>query len=108
MTLLGMTSEKPTVVIDRVSRTFGGGASAVPAVNDVSFELERGSFVTLVGASGSGKSSLLNIIGTLDRPDSGRVLVDGMNLSSSMTTRAPASAATASASCSSSSTCCRP
>jgi putative ABC transport system ATP-binding protein len=67
-------------VVEHVSRTFGGGASAVHAVNDVSFELESGSFVTLVGASGSGKSSLLNIIGTLESPDSGRVLIDGVDL----------------------------
>jgi putative ABC transport system ATP-binding protein len=67
-------------VVEGVSRTYGDGASAVAAVKDVGFELEAGSFVTLVGASGSGKSSLLNIIGTLDRPDSGRVLVDGVDL----------------------------
>lgn len=71
---------KPAVVVERVSRTYGSGASAVHAVRDVSFELGVGSFVTLVGASGSGKSSLLNIIGTLDRPDQGRVLADGVDL----------------------------
>jgi putative ABC transport system ATP-binding protein len=71
---------QPAVVVEGVSRTYGTGASAVRAVLDISFTLEAGSFVTLVGASGSGKSSLLNILGTLDRPDRGRVLADGVDL----------------------------
>ncbi len=70
----------PTIVVDGVSRTYGSGASAVTAVADVSFEIEAGSFVTIVGASGSGKSTLLNMLGTLDRPDQGKVIVDGTDL----------------------------
>ena len=68
------------IAIEKVSRTFGEGASAVHAVREVTIEIESGSFVTIVGASGSGKSSLLNVIGTLDRPDAGRVTVDGVDL----------------------------
>ena len=56
------------------------GAGAVAAVSDVSFEIESGGFVTIVGASGSGKSTLLNMLGTLDRPDQGKVTVDGTDL----------------------------
>jgi putative ABC transport system ATP-binding protein len=66
--------------VDNVSRTYGSGASAVHAVRDLTLSIERGSFVTVVGASGSGKSTLLNMVGTLDRPDSGKVLVDGTDL----------------------------
>lgn len=68
------------IVVERVSRTFGVGPSAVHAVRDVSVRIESGSFVTIMGASGSGKSSLLNVIGTLDRPDAGHVSVDSVDL----------------------------
>ena len=68
------------IAVEEVSRTFGEGASAVHAVRDVTVRIEAGSFVTIMGASGSGKSSLLNVIGTLDRPDAGRVTVDGVDL----------------------------
>ncbi|GAB3252204.1 ABC transporter ATP-binding protein [Kineosporia babensis] len=60
-----------------VSRTFGAGEHAVHALRDVSFEIEPGTMVALVGRSGSGKTSLLNVIGGLDRPDRGSVVVDG-------------------------------
>nr|WP_203930860.1 ABC transporter ATP-binding protein [Virgisporangium ochraceum] len=56
-----------------VSRSFG----AVKALTDVSFGVERGSMTALVGRSGSGKTTLLNVVGGLDRPDTGSVLVDG-------------------------------
>jgi len=49
------------------------------ALSDIEFELERGEFVALIGPSGSGKSTLLNLLGLLDRPSSGRVLLDGVD-----------------------------
>src|ERR1043165_7797750 len=60
-----------------VSRTFGTGGTAGHALRDVSFDVEAGTMVALVGRSGSGKTTLLNIVGGLDRPDSGTVVVDG-------------------------------
>jgi putative ABC transport system ATP-binding protein len=69
------------IALEHVSRTYGRGANAVHAVRDVSTVIESGTFVTLVGASGSGKSTLLNMIGTLDTPSSGRIVVDGADLS---------------------------
>lgn len=57
-----------------VSKTYPGG---VTAVRDVSLRVRRGELVAIVGPSGSGKSSMLNLMGSLDRPSAGRVLVDG-------------------------------
>src|SRR2546422_10610529 len=57
------------------------GAEAVSVLRDISMEIGRTESVAIVGPSGSGKSTLLNIIGTLDRPSSGQVLLDGLELS---------------------------
>jgi putative ABC transport system ATP-binding protein len=73
-------TEQAVIVAENVSRTYGAGPSAVRAVLELSVEIGRGALVSIVGASGSGKSTLLNMIGTLDRPTSGRVLVDGVDL----------------------------
>jgi putative ABC transport system ATP-binding protein len=62
------------VEFDAVSKTYPGG---VAAVRDVSLAIGRGELVAVVGPSGSGKSSMLNLMGSLDRPSAGRVLVDG-------------------------------
>ncbi|MFD8202091.1 ABC transporter ATP-binding protein [Streptomyces sp. NPDC003470] len=62
------------VRFEEVSKTYPGGVSAV---RDVSLRIERGELVAVVGPSGSGKSSMLHLMGSLDRPSAGRVLVDG-------------------------------
>jgi putative ABC transport system ATP-binding protein len=66
--------------LENISRTYGEGAAAVHAIRDLTVTIEAGSFVTIVGASGSGKSTLLNLIGALDRPTSGRIMLDGVEL----------------------------
>jgi putative ABC transport system ATP-binding protein len=69
------------VAVDRLSKHFRSGGTTVPAVDDVSFSLPRGMMIAIKGASGSGKSTLLNLIGALDKPTSGTIMVDGMDMS---------------------------
>ena len=66
------------VVVDGVSKSFEGGR--IRALQDVSFRLEAGDVVSLTGPSGGGKSTLLNLIGALDRPDAGSIVVGGEHL----------------------------
>lgn len=61
-------------------RTFGSGPGQVHAVNDVSFDIPRGQLCAVVGRSGAGKTSLLNLLGGLDRPDSGSLTIDGQQI----------------------------
>lgn len=68
------------IQINNVSKTYFDGK--LTAENHVSFSIKDGDWVSLVGKSGSGKSTLLNLIGALDRPDSGDILFDGKSLSS--------------------------
>jgi putative ABC transport system ATP-binding protein len=68
------------VAVRGVSRTFGSGHTAVPALRDVSCTVRRGQLVALCGRSGSGKTTLLNIIGGLDRPTSGYLQLAGQEV----------------------------
>jgi lipoprotein-releasing system ATP-binding protein len=63
--------------LQNVSRIFGSGDTQVKALDNVSFSIKRGEFVLIVGSSGSGKSTLLNMIGLLDKPTTGKVILDG-------------------------------
>lgn len=63
-----------------LNKTFGSGDNKVTAVDDVSLDVFKGEFVAVTGESGSGKSTLLNLLGGLDKPDSGSVSVDGREL----------------------------
>jgi putative ABC transport system ATP-binding protein len=65
-----------------VTRTFGSGATATAALRGVSFSIGEGQLVALRGRSGSGKTTLLNVVGGLDRPDSGTVQVAGHDVTS--------------------------
>ncbi len=69
-----------SVVVENVSKSYGGGPQAVTALADVSFRVSAGEFVSIMGPSGSGKSTLLNLIAGLDTPSRGRVLVGGEDL----------------------------
>ncbi len=63
-----------------ISRIFNPDTIPVPAVNHVHLHMERGEFTALVGPSGSGKTTLLNLIGGLDRPDSGSIVINGVDI----------------------------
>src|SRR5688500_3802013 len=67
----------PAVLVDGVSKSYGAGDDAVPALDGVSLEVAEHEFVCLVGASGCGKSTLLNLLAGLDRPSGGTVHVEG-------------------------------
>jgi putative ABC transport system ATP-binding protein len=68
------------VAAEEVTRTFGTGHTATRALRGVSFTVPPASLVALRGRSGSGKTTLLNIVGGLDRPDGGRVMVAGQDV----------------------------
>lgn len=64
-----------------VRKIYGTGNSQVTALDGIDLSVEKGEFVAVVGASGSGKSTLLHILGSVDRPSSGRVLIEGTDIS---------------------------
>lgn len=72
----------PIVQVDNVIKIHKQGALEVVALQGLDFEAERGEFVAIVGRSGSGKSSLLQILGGMDKPSAGKVSVAGMDLTS--------------------------
>src|SRR5579862_4806404 len=70
----------PAIRVEDLCRHYHMGESVIRAVDGVSLEVRAGEFVALLGSSGSGKSSVLNLIAGLDRPTSGTVIVHGKNL----------------------------
>jgi len=67
----------PIIQVENITKVYRIGKVEVPALRGVSFEVQRGEFVSIVGPSGSGKSTLFYILGGLTGPTSGRVLIDG-------------------------------
>ncbi len=74
-----MTDDKAMVVTEGLTKVYGDGAS-VRALDGVSLRVDTGEFLAVCGPSGSGKTTLLNLIGTLDRPTSGKVWVNGVEV----------------------------
>lgn len=72
--------EEPLLRVEGVSRRYLPSAGGRPAVDEVSFGVEKGRFVGIMGASGCGKTTLLNLIGTIDRPDQGHIFLNGQEI----------------------------
>ncbi len=73
-------SSLPLVSLEAVSKQFNSKAATLEILNETNFHIYRGETIAVVGPSGIGKSTLLNIIGTLDKPETGRVLYQGQDL----------------------------
>lgn len=72
------TKERPVEILrtEHLSKVYGKGSNQVVAVDDANFSVAQGEFVAIVGSSGSGKSTLMHMLGGVDRPTSGRVLIE--------------------------------
>ena len=66
--------------VENLTKVYGKGDTAVTALDHVSFSVEKGEFIAVIGPSGSGKSTLLHMLGGVDRPTSGKVLIDGTDI----------------------------
>ncbi|SAK87541.1 ABC transporter-like protein [Caballeronia ptereochthonis] len=73
-------SAAPLVQISHVAKSYRRGVQTVPVLTDITLSIAEGDFVALMGPSGSGKSTLLNLIAGIDRPDSGELLVGGVDI----------------------------
>ena len=68
------------LTVENLCKVYGKGENEVRAVDDVSFSVPQGQMAAIIGSSGSGKSTLLHMIGAVDRPTSGRILLDGQDV----------------------------
>ncbi|MDJ0816253.1 MAG: ABC transporter ATP-binding protein [Desulfobacterales bacterium] len=68
------------IVAENLTKTFGGGDATVVAVNNISFEINEGEFIGVMGESGAGKSTLLGMLGAMNAPTSGRLIVDDIDI----------------------------
>lgn len=68
------------VRVENLTKIYGQGENQVTALDGVSFSVTKGEFIAIMGPSGSGKSTLLHLLGAVDRPTSGKVLVDGQDV----------------------------
>ena len=76
----GLEDMSSILKVEDLVKYYGEGENQVRAVDHTSLQIERGKFTAIVGRSGSGKSTLLHLIGGLDRPDSGKVWIDGTDI----------------------------
>lgn len=77
---LQMTDDDIILEVNSIYKSFFSSAGELPILKNINFKIRTGEFISIVGPSGSGKSTLLNILGTLDRPTSGYVYIDGVDV----------------------------
>jgi putative ABC transport system ATP-binding protein len=73
-------AREPLISIRNVSKSYRRGGQIVPVLNDITFDVRRGDFLGLMGPSGSGKSTLLNLVAGIDKPDTGEIIFDGIDI----------------------------
>ena len=86
-----LAMEAPLIELDHVDKDYATGAVRVRALVDVNLRISRGEFVSIVGTSGSGKSTMMNILGCLDRPTRGRYRLDDVEVATARAMRVPSS-----------------
>jgi putative ABC transport system ATP-binding protein len=75
-----MKTKTPMIQISNLMKSYKLGGETVYALNQVTLDIHKGEFLAIIGPSGSGKSTLMNMIGCLDRPDSGQYFLDGKEI----------------------------
>ena len=68
------------IQVESLAKSYTKGAITTEVLKEISFRIEEGEFVSIMGASGTGKSTLMNILGALDKPSNGRYLLDGLDV----------------------------
>ena len=81
--------DEPILRVRNLSKTYMQGKIPVHALSDVSFDVQKGEFLSIIGPSGSGKSTFLSMIGLLDRPTKGSVFIDGVEVTKATDSEAP-------------------
>jgi len=81
--------DEPILRVRNLSKTYMQGKIPVHALSDVSFDVDKGEFLSIVGPSGSGKSTFLSMIGLLDKPTTGSVFIEGMEITKATDSQAP-------------------
>ncbi|MFO1470694.1 MAG: ABC transporter ATP-binding protein [Turneriella sp.] len=74
------SAQVPILAVSDLHKTYRDGEIRAEVLKGISFTVEPGEFVAIQGSSGAGKSTLLNLLGALDRPDSGKIVIDGLEL----------------------------
>lgn len=75
-----MKEQKPMIKIENLTRYYHSGGGVVKALDDASFKIEQGEFIAIMGASGSGKTTMLRILGLLDKPTRGNYTINNLNV----------------------------
>ena len=79
--LISASLASPAIVsLQHIVKSYRRGDQIVPVLSDIHFDIPEGEFVALMGPSGSGKSTLLNLIAGIDKPDSGKILINGLDI----------------------------